>query len=144
MLQPFAFDAGQIQHMRQALKRRLELLSDLFPWDDANFGIDEQWVRIYPYEQIVKPGNPTDIQVQIMNHSPVPHEFTVTLNTPEGVRALPEKATVRIPPRQERVLRFRVVLPELLSPSGDVVTADIQFDSWDLRHWCEGLLTVAP
>ena len=140
--QPFAFDRPQIQHMRQVLKQRVHLLADLFPWDDANYGIDEQWVRIYPYERTVKPGQSTTLNVKLLNHSPVSHDFTVTLNPQENVQITPQQATVRIPPRQERTLRFRVAVASSFTPRGAVITADIQFAHWDLRQWCEGLLTV--
>lgn len=144
VVQTFAFNRSQIQHMRQVLEQRLNLLADLFPWDDANYGIDERWVRIYPYEKIIKPGHTAEIQVRILNHSPVAHEFTVTLHPLEDIRLEPPRSTVRIPPRQERVLRFGVTVPSNTVPSTTVFTADIQFANWDLRRWCEGLLTIIP
>jgi hypothetical protein len=38
----FQFDAPQLALMRKTLAERKALLAELFPWDDANYGIDEQ------------------------------------------------------------------------------------------------------
>ena len=42
--------------MLDTLAEREESYTALFPWDHANYGMDEHWVRCYPYEQEVAPG----------------------------------------------------------------------------------------
>ena len=36
-----------------------------FPWDHANYGMDEHWVRCYPYEQEVALGEAAHLRVEI-------------------------------------------------------------------------------
>ena len=36
----------------------------------ANYGMDEPWVRCFPYEQRAKAGNNATLEVVITNHSP--------------------------------------------------------------------------
>jgi len=36
--------------------QRRELVAELVPWDDPNFGVDEQWARFYPYTAEVPAG----------------------------------------------------------------------------------------
>jgi hypothetical protein len=39
------------------------LLSPLFPWDDPNFGVDEEWTRFYPYTAEVAAGGHLELKV---------------------------------------------------------------------------------
>lgn len=143
VLEPFRFDSGQISHMAKALEQRRAVLTDLFPWDDANYGIDEQWARMYPYGQEAAPGQRAEVAVRLLNHSAKRTTFTTQLNVPAGFESEPRTQTVTANPRQEVEARFQVRVPDLPSGSVYVVTADIQFGPWDLRQWCEGLIKTA-
>lgn len=140
----FQFDASQIEFMRKALAERKALLGELFAWDDANYGIDEQWARTYPYGQTARPGRTVDVQVRIRNHSSRPHQYTVTPHVPAGFLAEPRQAHRTIDPGQEEPIAFRIVVPASTARSVGVFTADVAFDRWDLRHWCEALIEVQP
>jgi len=144
VMEPFRFDAGQLEHMKTVFEQRAELLRDLFPWDAPDYGIDEQWARIYPYGQELKAGASGDLAVKILNHSARANTFAVTLNVPDGFHVEPHKASATADPGQEVEIRFRLKAGVLPAGSVHVVTADIQTDSWDLRHWCEGLLKLLP
>ena len=144
VLEPFRFNADQITQMEQVLTRRVELLRELFPWDQPDYGIDEQWARIHPYAQEVKAGEWVNLTVKILNHSPAANTVTVSLNAPEGFEIEPPTASVQADPGQEVAMRFRV---RTASPSPDsvhVVTANVRMGPWDLRQWCEGLLKTLP
>jgi len=47
-------------------------------------------------------------------------------------------------PRQERSAAFQITVPSSTDMPVAVVTADVAFDQWDLRHWCEGILELKP
>ena len=140
----FQFDASQIEFMRKALTERKALLGELFPWDDANYGIDEQWARTYPYGQTAHPGQMVDVQVRMRNHSSRPHQYTITPHVPAGFLAEPRQAHRTIDPGQEEPVAFRIAVPASTARSIGVFTADVAFDRWDLRHWCEALIEVQP
>jgi len=140
----FQFDGPQLAFMRQTLVERKALLASLFPWDDANYGIDEQWARIYPYGQTARPGQTAEAEIRLLNHSDRAHKYTVTPHLPDGFTAEPESAHLTVEPRTEGAITIRIAVPTSLVPSVYVVTADVAFDRWDLRHWCEALLEVQP
>lgn len=144
VVEPFRFDPDQLKHMAKALRQRDTLLRELFPWDAPNYGIDEQWARIHPYGQQVKPGVWADLTVKLLNHSDKTNTFTVTLNSPNGWETEPRQASITAGPGQQVEIPFRVRVPAAPGNSIHVVTADIQTGSWDLRQWCEGLLKIAP
>jgi hypothetical protein len=142
--EPFRFDADQLQQMKESLRRRTGLLRDLFPWDEPDFGIDEQWARIYPYGQQVPPECWTPLTVKLLNHSPATRTFAVTMNAPPGLEIEPHTASVTVGPGQEGEAQFRLRAGNRSARTIQVVTGDIRVGSWDLRQWCEGLVKVLP
>ena len=81
----FHFSDAQIDTMLANLKKRRVQLATLFPWDDPNFGIDEQWARFYPYRSEAKTGERIELKVIVLNHSPVRAEFVVTAARARGL-----------------------------------------------------------
>jgi glyoxylase-like metal-dependent hydrolase (beta-lactamase superfamily II) len=144
VLEPFRFDADELAHMSHMLEKRNELLRDLFPWDEPDYGIDEQWARIYPYAQEIGSGAWADLTIRLLNHSTTPNTFTVVPNTPDGFAVEPPKVSVTARPGQEVEACFRVKAPSSASRATYVLTADIQVGPWDLRQWCESLLRISP
>jgi len=144
VVQPFRFDADQLRHMEKVFRKRRELSRDLFPWDAADYGIDEQWARIYPYGQQVQAGRRVELAVKILNHSDAVKTFSVRLNAPPGFDVEPRQASVTTEQGQEREVRFRIRVPNRAPGSVCVVTADIRMGSQEFRRWCEGLLKIAP
>jgi glyoxylase-like metal-dependent hydrolase (beta-lactamase superfamily II) len=65
----FAFTADEIGWMRANLAEREALYTALVPWEHANYGLDEFWVRCDPYEQEVAAGQTVGLQVVVTNHS---------------------------------------------------------------------------
>jgi hypothetical protein len=128
VVEPFRYSQEQIRHMIAKLQKRKRILAELFPWD--------------PYGQQIKPGQKAEITVKIFNHSNSSHTFTVSLNVPEEFRLKPEKASINIKSGKEREARFKIVVPNSISEKVYVITSDIKFDKWDLRHWSEAILEV--
>jgi len=140
VVEPFRFDADQVRHMQATWAQRRALLHELFPWEAPDFGVDEQWARIYPYGQEIHPGQWSPLTVKLLNHSTTPNTFVVTMNPPPGFEIEPQKVSVTAAPAQEAEAQFRVRARNRPAQAIQVVTADIQVGPWDLRQWCEGLL----
>lgn len=144
VVEPFRFDISQLEHMKEVLAKRKEILADLFPWDEPNYGIDECWARMHPYGQKVKAGQSLEITVKILNHSQSSQVFTVKPNVPDGFGIKPEKISRNIEPRKEAGLSFTVTVPSSVSESLYIITCDVGFGEWNLRHWCESMLEISP
>jgi glyoxylase-like metal-dependent hydrolase (beta-lactamase superfamily II) len=142
VLEPFRFSADQLEHMTKVLEERRQILADLFPWDEPDYGIDERWVRLYPYGQKAKAGQTVEIAVRILNHSSSSRKYIVSPNLPQGFGLEPKSASVRIPPRKKGQAHFKIILPKGITVPLHVVTLDIEFDKWHLRQWCECLIEV--
>ncbi|MHC4521324.1 MAG: MBL fold metallo-hydrolase, partial [Planctomycetota bacterium] len=137
VLPAFRFDKPQLAHMRNVLTKRKALLAELFPWDEPNYGIDERWARFVPYGQTARPGESITVEVRILNHSDRRHEYTVTPHVPAMIRVEPKRVTLAVDPRQEKAVALKLTVPDSFTEQAAVMTADIAFDDWDLRHWCE-------
>lgn len=142
--EPFRFGQEQLEYMIEVLKKRKKILSDLFAWDEPNYGIDERWARIYPYSQKARAGQHLELVVKIMNHSSSSRAYIISPNVPEGFQLQPEKASINIKPGKEAETRFKITVPIQVSKKLYVITSDIKFDKWDLRHWCECMIEVYP
>ena len=74
----FRFSEKELDYLETNLQKRKEILDELLPWDDINYGIDEQWATFYPRGVSAKAGTPIELQVRILNHSPIARTFKVT------------------------------------------------------------------
>ena len=123
------------------LEEKKRVIAELVPWEDPNFGIDEQWVRFYPYGQQAVAGSAFDLYGVILNHLPEAETFRIEPQVPNGWRCVPAFAEVHVGPRQEERVRFRVTAPER-GRGPAVLTAHVAFRELDLRHWSEALVDV--
>lgn len=67
--EPFHFSHADISTIKRYLSDRYYMMRLLLPWDEPNFGLDEHWVRAYPYEQDVLAGGTLGVEVQFTNHA---------------------------------------------------------------------------
>lgn len=135
----FHFSDAQIDTMLANLRKRRTQLAALFPWDDANFGIDEQWARFYPYRSEAKAGGRVELKVVVLNHSPKAREFTVTPHLADGWSMAQGRFKISVGPKKTG----EVLIPITAGKPGlAVITADVSFDRWDLREWLEALVDV--
>jgi glyoxylase-like metal-dependent hydrolase (beta-lactamase superfamily II) len=135
----FRFSPQQMDFMIETFRKRRSVLAELFPWDDPNFGIDEQWARFYPYTAEAASGGHIELKVILRNHSASRQEFRVTTHVPAGWQAVRDPLRVSLGPREERP----VSIPITVGTSGlKIVTADVAFGPWDLREWTEAVVTV--
>jgi len=64
----FHYGSDELDCIDRVLEEREALCRELLPWPDPNFGLDENWVHTYPYEQDVEPGASFSVDVRFTNH----------------------------------------------------------------------------
>ena len=136
----FRFSPSQVEFLTRKLRKRNEILKALFPFDDPNYGTDEQWAHFYPYGREVEKGSRVEWKVEIRNHSPQAREYVITAHAPAGWHLAQGVLRVTIPARQERSVPVRATAPQEAGLA--VLTADVAFGGWDLREWVETLVSV--
>jgi glyoxylase-like metal-dependent hydrolase (beta-lactamase superfamily II) len=144
VVEPFCFDNKQLEFIAKTLKERKEILADLFPWDEPNYGIDECWATISPYGRKANAGESIETAVKIFNHSDSSQVYIARLNVPEGFLLEPKSASIKIKPQEEAEALFKITLPKQVTQNIYVITSDIKFGIWDLRQWCESIIEISP
>jgi hypothetical protein len=142
VVEPFSFSDNQIDHMIATLSKRKSLLTELFPWDESNYGIDERWVRFYPYGQKVKPGQGIKISLVAFNHSRTSRKFTFLLNPPSGFNAKTKTASIIVPSKTEKHVDFDFLIDSSIKAGTYVLTADVQLEKWNLPQWTEAIIEI--
>ncbi|MBN2594317.1 MAG: MBL fold metallo-hydrolase, partial [Sedimentisphaerales bacterium] len=140
VVEPFSFNAEQLDLMTATLTKRKEFLAELLPWDEPNYGIDERWVRFSPYGSKAKSGRNAKISLKTFNHSDASRTYTFALNLPTGFDAVPTNTSVTIPPRTEKQTDFNLVIDTSVDPGTYVITADLQQEQWNLPQWTEAII----
>jgi hypothetical protein len=129
--------------MVEKLKRKKAVLSELVPWEDPNYGTDEQWVWLYPYWQQARAGQPVELQAIVFNHSASAREFRITPRLPAGWQSPSESIVVSAAPRSESRATLRITPPADARDLA-ILTADVAFADKDLREWVEALVRFEP
>jgi len=136
----FTFHDKELDYLETRYRARIDILRELFPWDDPNYGIDEQWAVFYPRGMNLPRGETAKIQVRITNHSPVKREFRVTLHTHGGLQVSVPQSEVTLRPRWEGAIEFPVQAED--AAGNFLITAGVVSDGMEFRHWAEALVTV--
>ncbi len=136
----FEFNDKELDGLEARFRERLRILGELFPWDDVNYGIDEQWAFFYPYGVEAGAKKQIDLEVRITNHSPVERTFQVTPHGRGGMKIVKAESTITLKPRQSGKVRLTAVTPE--QAGNYLVTADVISDGMEFNDWAEALITV--
>ncbi len=137
----WTYTAAHLNRMEQSLRRRAVLLRDLFPYDSPNYGVDEQWLRFYPYGLETKPGSNVELEVRVSNHSPATRQFTITPNIPPGWTGT-KSTTVTVEAGKEGSVRVKIKIPQR-ADGVNVITADVESgQDIRLRAFAEAIVRV--
>ena len=139
----FAFTPQQCRFMRANLAEREKLYGQIVPWDHANYGLDEPWVRCHPYEQKAAAGGKAALHVVVTNHSAQARAAACRAVLP---RAWGGKAThwarTNIPAKTEGRARLSVPIPPAVKPGRYVIPIDLRYADRSLPQFTEAIVVV--
>ena len=139
----FRYSAAQIEIMAENFERRQALVAELVPWDDANYGVDEQWARFYPYGSEAEAGRTFKVQFIVTNHANEKRPYHVTPRLPMGWKIDTTAAEMVVDARREGTATFAITPPAGWRGLA-VIAADVDVDHgrWELREWSEAMVRV--
>jgi glyoxylase-like metal-dependent hydrolase (beta-lactamase superfamily II) len=142
--QAFDFTPEECRFMRENLAAREKLYGEIVPWDHANCGMDEPWVRCHPYELKGAPGGEATFQVVITNHSSRACAASCRAVPPRSWNATPraEWSTAEIPAKADGRLTLRLRVPADARPGRYVIPVDVRYDTWTLPQFTEAIVVV--
>jgi len=136
---PEPVSQAYLQKTVDILKEREAMLTELFPWQDPNFGLDPAWIRAYPYRQSAIPGTEIFLEARIFNHSDSEQQVMAQLCAPLGFEVgKPHVSTVA--PRSEVGIRLNAVTPKTPSRRRDVLGITVHFAQRTLAEFAEAIL----
>ncbi len=138
----FDFTDEQLQFMRENLDQREQLYGQLFPWDSPNYGMDEYWVRPYPYEQDAVAGETVNLRVDITNHSASERRAICRPILPGSWDMEMEPKSVSIPAKSDGHIAFSITVPENAQPARTVIPVNVTYDDRALGQFREAVFTV--
>jgi glyoxylase-like metal-dependent hydrolase (beta-lactamase superfamily II) len=139
----FSFSGEELEYLENQYRARRKMLSQLFPWDDPNYGIDEQWAVLYPRGIKVKAGETLELELRITNHSPIQREFQVTPRLPQGLSLISSGESVSLEPHASGAVPIKLTV-ESGAVSPRVLTVDIDSEGMHFRRWADALIEVQP
>jgi glyoxylase-like metal-dependent hydrolase (beta-lactamase superfamily II) len=143
----FDFTAEECRFMRANLAEREELFGKLVPWEHPNYGMDESWVRPFPYEQEAKAGSQLGIDVVLTNHSAGPRQAACRAVLPQawggGSRSPDDgRASAIVPAKSEAAVRVELSIPADAQAGRYVIPIDVRYGEWDLPQFAEAIVVV--
>ena len=139
----FDFTDDEIIFMLETLAEREKCYTDLFPWDHANYGMDDQWARCYPYEQEAARGEIVSVQIQITNHSNEPRTAIAKPILPISWTVDVPAAETTIQPKTDGHIPFTISIPPECEESGRVVIPfDITYNDIPLGQFREAIFVI--
>jgi len=137
----FDFTDDEIRWMRANLAEREKLYTELFPWDHANYGMDEHWVRPYPYEQDVAPGETVNLRVDFTNHSSQAKTASCRPVLPESWGVHTPERSVTIPPKRDGHITFSIPIPPHVADESKrlPIPVEVTYDGRPLGQFREAI-----
>ncbi len=137
----FRFSDKERAHLEKRYRERIALQRDLYPWDDPNYGVDEQWAVFYPRVATAGTDRLATVELRVTNHSPKSRTFQLTPRAWNGAAVVGACDPLTVVSRQTGVRRVTVRLPAGIARA--LVTAGVQSPGMEFRDWVEALV-VAP
>jgi len=126
------------EEMRDAFVRILDQ-------PDAMFGLDNNWISIYPYQSEVRRGQELDGQVRFRNWLYAPASVRGSFRAPEGWLVEPPVVEVRAPAKSEASAGFKIRIPGNAPTNRRyVITLDVERDGQHLGEVTEMLVNLDP
>ena len=139
----FDFTDAEIAWMLDTLAEREKCYTELFPWDHANYGMDEHWVRCYPYEQEVALGGTAQLRVEVTNHSHEPRTATAQPILPASWGMEIASREITIPPRTDGYIGFSIPIPHPCEALGRIVIpVDLTYNGQPLGQFREAIFVL--
>jgi glyoxylase-like metal-dependent hydrolase (beta-lactamase superfamily II) len=128
----------------QKLRKQQQLFFDVLPEGEVNFGLDPSWVKIYPYQLLLGPGERQRAEVRVRNYKPSAMKIEVAIVAPSEWRIEPDLLRFEIPGGAQKAQAFEIAVPKDWSaPSARfAIAADVRSDGKYLGQITEAVVDM--
>lgn len=136
----FRFTESELDYLEAQFRKRIKTVSGLIPWDDPNYGVDEQWAMIYPYGSTVEKGEIREFEIVFTNHSSRKRRYDVRLRIPEGAKIVSLERSTVVASGTHGGVCAKVQMPNIEGTY--LIRVDIASRGIDVRDWIEAMVVV--
>jgi glyoxylase-like metal-dependent hydrolase (beta-lactamase superfamily II) len=141
---PFAVDRAIMEATEQKFRRQQQFFVDLLPEGETDFGLDPSWVKIYPYQILIAPGERQKLELRVQNYKPSTMNVEVALIAPSEWRIEPDVLKLRVPAKSHGAAAVSVAVPKDWSAPAPrfAIAADVQCDGKYLGQITEAVVEL--
>ncbi len=122
-----------------------EVLKGLSPYCEYEYLVDPYWARFYPYKTKTTQGSTVLLTLIIKNYNNKEMEGTMELMLPKDWKVVSRKkrcVEIKIPPRDQKKLEWKIEIPELASAEMYLITADLEINKKKIGEFPEAVVEV--
>ncbi len=141
---PFLIDRGTAENFEKRAEKQDAFFRDLIADPDSDMGIDPSWIRIYPYQMMLLPGQRKRIEIRLRNHRPRRVEIRGALVLPDGWRSEPAEISLAAEAKSESKAATTISIPENWSNTWSrvAIALDVIADGKYLGQIAEAVVDV--
>lgn len=141
---PFPLTEAMLEATQALIDGHARFYRDLIADPDCDFGLDATWVKIVPYQMVMRAGEAAPAEIRVRNYRARPMQVEVSFALPPGWRAEPARIRLEAPAKGTAAERFRLLsgrrLPGL-SPRL-AIAADVTADGKHLGQIAEAVVNL--
>ena len=141
---PFPVNRALMLATEEKFRRQQSMFFDLLPEGATDYGLDPSWLRLYPYQVLIGPGETQTLQVHVQSYDNAPVQLEVALIAPSEWRIEPDVVSIDVPPRGKVSKPVKVTVPAGWSAPGPrfAIAADVVKDGRYLGQITEAVVEI--
>jgi glyoxylase-like metal-dependent hydrolase (beta-lactamase superfamily II) len=142
--QPYAVTRDLLAATEQKFRRQQQFFVDLLPDGETDFAMNPSWLRLYPYQMLIAPGETRKLEIHASNYGAAPMKLEVALVAPAEWRLDPETSSLSVPPHGKASTAVTVAVPRDWTPPGPrfAIAADVMRDGKYIGQLTEAVVEL--
>ncbi|HBY62567.1 MAG TPA: hypothetical protein DEH78_22325 [Solibacterales bacterium] len=141
---PYPVDRSLLDATEAAFRKQRDLFHDLLPEGEVDFGLSPSWVRLYPYQMLVRAGSRQRLEVRVNNLGREAMKFEGALVAPKEWTVRPGAVRVAVPAGRTAATAFEISVPAGWRPVSPrfAIALDVQRDGRYLGQITEAVVEM--
>ncbi len=141
---PYPVTRDILTATEQKFRRQQKFFQDLLPKGETGIAMNPSWLRFYPYQILLAPGESRQVQLHAGNYSPSPMKLEIALAAPYDWRIAPETATLKIPANSQASTNESIAIPRDWTPPAPrfAIAAEVLRDGRYIGQITEAVIEI--
>lgn len=142
--QPYPVTRGLLAATEQKFRRQQQFFIDLLPEGETDFAMNPSWLRLYPYQMLIAPGETRKLEIHASNYGAAPMKLEVALVAPAEWRIEPESCALTVPARGQSKTSAAISVPRDWTPPAPrfAIAADVMRDGRYIGQLTEAVVEM--